>query len=274
MGLSFRRSVKIAPGIKLNFSKSGISASVGGRGLTYNTRGRVTASIPGTGIRYTSTSGSARPLRSPRLPSALLDAASMPSKREQANAEFLLLLGGRLLKATQDYFFSWGICVSRDDFEEAAELPEHAPTFEAISSQMDVISTACQLLSDIGSLSLVEKEKAMRALYAVEAHLQSLSGNVSGLKSAVLNLGNEISAIPVRPKYEKYFGWTFGLAVLSIWWSPFVFVAAITAGMAGLQWRSYVKARAKSDARLEAADTEIDRRVLQEITPRDKVALQ
>jgi Protein of unknown function (DUF4236) len=33
MGFRFRRSFKIAPGFRLNLSKSGVSASVGRRGL-------------------------------------------------------------------------------------------------------------------------------------------------------------------------------------------------------------------------------------------------
>ncbi|MGF6877351.1 DUF4236 domain-containing protein [Paraburkholderia sp. MM5477-R1] len=56
MGWSFRRSIKVAPGVRINLSKSGTSMSVGGKGFTYNTRGRTTVSLPGTGIRYTSTS--------------------------------------------------------------------------------------------------------------------------------------------------------------------------------------------------------------------------
>lgn len=36
MGLRFRRSVKILPGVRLNFSKSGVSTSIGGKGATLN----------------------------------------------------------------------------------------------------------------------------------------------------------------------------------------------------------------------------------------------
>lgn len=53
MALRIRKSFKIAPGIRLNLSKSGISTSVGGKGFTTNIskKGtRVTAGIPGTGI--------------------------------------------------------------------------------------------------------------------------------------------------------------------------------------------------------------------------------
>ncbi len=61
MVLRFRRSVKIAPGVRLNMSKSGPSLSVGGRGATANfsKRGtRTTVGIPGTGLSYTSSSRS------------------------------------------------------------------------------------------------------------------------------------------------------------------------------------------------------------------------
>ena len=56
MGLRFRKSVKILPGVKLNFSKSGTSVTVGKRGMSANfsSRGtRTTVGIPGTGVSYT-----------------------------------------------------------------------------------------------------------------------------------------------------------------------------------------------------------------------------
>ena len=55
MGFRFHRSLKIVPGLRLNLSKTGISASVGERGMTVNVRGdrlRETASLPGTGLSY------------------------------------------------------------------------------------------------------------------------------------------------------------------------------------------------------------------------------
>lgn len=57
MGLRFRKSVKILPGVKLNFSKSGTSMTVGKRGMSTNfsSRGiRNTVCISGTGLSYTS----------------------------------------------------------------------------------------------------------------------------------------------------------------------------------------------------------------------------
>ena len=52
MGLRFQRRLKLFPGFWLNLSKSGISASAGIAGLTFNSRGTATTSLPGTGISY------------------------------------------------------------------------------------------------------------------------------------------------------------------------------------------------------------------------------
>ncbi|MCM1588223.1 DUF4236 domain-containing protein, partial [Acinetobacter baumannii] len=53
MGLNFRKSIKIAPGIRVNVSKKGLSSvSVGGKGARVNVskKGtRTTVGIPGTG---------------------------------------------------------------------------------------------------------------------------------------------------------------------------------------------------------------------------------
>ncbi len=56
MGLRFQRRIKIFPGVYINLSKSGISASVGGKGATVNVgstgRRMVTLGVPGTGLSY------------------------------------------------------------------------------------------------------------------------------------------------------------------------------------------------------------------------------
>ena len=59
MGLRFRKSVSLFPGVRLNFGKTGMSVSVGAPGFrkTFHTSGKVTTSvgIPGTGIYYVDT---------------------------------------------------------------------------------------------------------------------------------------------------------------------------------------------------------------------------
>jgi hypothetical protein len=56
MGFRFRRTLKIIPGVRLNFSLGGPSVSLGPRGLHYTVgmRGtRITAGIPGSGLFWT-----------------------------------------------------------------------------------------------------------------------------------------------------------------------------------------------------------------------------
>lgn len=61
MGLRFRKSIKIAPGVKMNFNKKSWGVTIGKKGAHYtiNSKGKRTASvgIPGTGLSYTTTSG-------------------------------------------------------------------------------------------------------------------------------------------------------------------------------------------------------------------------
>ena len=56
MGFRFRKSVKLMPGVRLNFSKKGVGVRFGGKygGVSVGPSGtRYSASIPGTGIYYT-----------------------------------------------------------------------------------------------------------------------------------------------------------------------------------------------------------------------------
>lgn len=57
MGLRFRKSIKIAPGVKLNIGSKSVGVSLGGKfaGISVNSRtgAQVRASAPGTGLSYT-----------------------------------------------------------------------------------------------------------------------------------------------------------------------------------------------------------------------------
>lgn len=57
MGFRFRKSVKIMPGMKVNFGKKGASLSVGRPGATVNINKngvRKTVGLPGTGLSHSS----------------------------------------------------------------------------------------------------------------------------------------------------------------------------------------------------------------------------
>jgi hypothetical protein len=55
MPFRFRRSIRLAPGIRLNFGKRGLSTALGGRRarIMVSRNTRATVSAPDTGLRYT-----------------------------------------------------------------------------------------------------------------------------------------------------------------------------------------------------------------------------
>ena len=85
MAMRFRRSIKIAPGIKVNFNKNSIGVSVGPKGahVSVNSKGQKSESIgiPGTGLSYVNRSSAKKsqavtaqqPLEQPAKPEQVAD---------------------------------------------------------------------------------------------------------------------------------------------------------------------------------------------------------
>ena len=70
MGFRFRRTIRIAPGIRVNLSRSGLSTSVGVRGAQVTVghgRVRETAGLPGSGLSYTEVRSTSSPWRLGRV---------------------------------------------------------------------------------------------------------------------------------------------------------------------------------------------------------------
>lgn len=91
MGFRFWRRVKIAPGITLNFSKSGASVSLGPRGskFTIGPRGkRFTMGLPGTGMFYT-TKLSSQKTKNKRRKTSRKRITSTPPLEERLTLGFL-----------------------------------------------------------------------------------------------------------------------------------------------------------------------------------------
>jgi endonuclease YncB( thermonuclease family) len=95
MAFRFRKSVRIAPGIRINLAGKSASVRVGPKGLGYtvSTTGtkRLTASIPGTGIAYSKAYPSKRRLV-PSAPPPLGASQTKPSSRS-STALLLLAIG-------------------------------------------------------------------------------------------------------------------------------------------------------------------------------------
>ena len=97
MGFRFRRSVKLFPGLRLNFGKRGISASFGVRGahVTYGPTGtRTTVGLPGSGLSHTH-------LEKPHREAPMLTAAETPSdpRSPQGSAQRGVLWVGLIVVA-------------------------------------------------------------------------------------------------------------------------------------------------------------------------------
>lgn len=90
MGLRFKKSFKIAPGVKVNVGKKSSSVTFGGKGAHYtvNSNGRRTSSvdIPGAGVSYVSTSGGRSKRTNPqRSASSTHSNMSSPSPHRNTN---------------------------------------------------------------------------------------------------------------------------------------------------------------------------------------------
>lgn len=81
MGFRFRKSKKIAPGVRLNFGKKGVGVRFGGKrgGISFSPSGtRVSASIPGTGISYSSKLGGKKRKKTASAPKAVRTKSNKP----------------------------------------------------------------------------------------------------------------------------------------------------------------------------------------------------
>ena len=81
MGFRFRKRIKIAPGVYINLSKSGVSTTLGKSGASVNiskkgTRG--TVGLPGTGMSYSSQLSQSAASRKRKQSSAPPDLSTLP----------------------------------------------------------------------------------------------------------------------------------------------------------------------------------------------------
>jgi hypothetical protein len=86
MGLRFRRSIKLVPGVRLNVGLGRTSLSIGGKGFTYNVGSngsRVTVGIPGSGLSYSTSVQH-------QAPTALI-ANALPTRRRYSATPFVVI---------------------------------------------------------------------------------------------------------------------------------------------------------------------------------------
>lgn len=86
MGLNFRKSIKLADGVKLNVGKKSASVSVGKKGAHVNVsstgRKSITVGIPGTGLSYTQEIGKKSTAKKKSSSSSKSGSKSKSSKKD------------------------------------------------------------------------------------------------------------------------------------------------------------------------------------------------
>ncbi|RZT35507.1 DUF4236 domain-containing protein [Cupriavidus agavae] len=272
MGFRFRKRIKIAPGVAINLSKSGVSASLGGKGLTYNTRGKVTAGLPGTGLSYSAnlTSGRSRT-------SSSEDRG--PSARQLATSQTIADIFERLSASIRNCCASHGAYIDAQGIDAGLEfLYQRRPELESLRPAMDEILTAGRLFGDMGSLTAAGKERALRALYKVEEALAANAGETLGVDAAAASVW---AALGERPKKKWVSRGVWSTLALIIFGGPLISgVTGMDPGPAffitilisvGTFWglrRGYRSKFAEAEARIDAANARFDQVVEFELSPR------
>jgi hypothetical protein len=124
MGLRFRRSVRIMPGVRVNLGLRGASLSVGPRGMTYNIGpkgSRVTVGLPGTGLSYSQTVSHQNPVT--------LVANSVPQRRQYSLASFVIIA----------FLLGLFYLVSRPMVSQTPPVAER--TAPPVSNQSDIVGS-------------------------------------------------------------------------------------------------------------------------------------
>jgi tetratricopeptide (TPR) repeat protein len=169
--MRFRRSVNIAPGIKVNFTKTGVGMTFGGRGAHYsiNSSGRRTRTIglPGTGLYYQSVSGGSHHQAthrqavsspSPQWPTS----QAVPGAVVPVDPTRLIPKPGLFAPASEKAYYQGVMAYLRQD--HAAALAG----FEEAASG-DPASTSAHLFAGLSACMLDQDERAAHHLEAVVA---------------------------------------------------------------------------------------------------------
>jgi tetratricopeptide (TPR) repeat protein len=154
MGIRFRKSIKLGPGVRLNVGKRGVSSvSFGGRGMRYTMGrgGRRTTSmgIPGSGISQVSTSKSG-------------GARSSRQREPQPIAPWQLPRPGFLARGREKRFYEGLQAYMKGDMSGALSAFERA-------SAEDERNISNDLFAGLASVNLDRSDEAMRYLEKVVA---------------------------------------------------------------------------------------------------------
>jgi len=153
MSIRFRRSVKLIPGVRLNFNKDSVGMSFGVRGAHYtvNSKGRRTASvgIPGTGLYAVETLSSGR-----KSNSRSRQSAQVPEQAPiGANPPKPGIFAGKAERALNTFLLD---IYNADSVDTPAQVVEKA---KVLRSQFEELRPALELISFLHAITDKELSK-------------------------------------------------------------------------------------------------------------------
>jgi hypothetical protein len=153
MGFRFRHSIRIAPGLRVNVGKRGVSLSAGVRGasVTFGPRGTYTnVSIPGTGLSYRKRAGGGSEQRRTVRAQQRLEREYQRLEKERARQEALSKVKLSLDKETGALQIenAFGGPLSRQDLKLVWDQ-KRSSILEWLEQQADEINGDVELLTSI-----------------------------------------------------------------------------------------------------------------------------
>lgn len=196
------------------------------------------------------------------------------SKREQAAQEFVRQVNSRTRTALVDYFVSHGVWVEDHHLGTALKLEEYRSFLNTLAKDLNVTSKATRLASDIGSISLAEKEKAMKSVYEVEAMCKESAGDRSELHAHSGSLHRLVAAWPSSPTLGGPFAvGVLGSFLIFIGQMAFGALAIVAAAGYGLvKITSFERHRKALREQIANANAQFEGLLSHEITPRPEVS--
>ncbi len=204
MGFRFRKSVRLLPGLRVNFSRSGASLSAGVRGasVTFGRRGTyANVGIPGTGMSYrTKVVGPA--YRAPTTATSTVPVPRTgPSLRGWVGIAAALLFGGYLFFGSGERVSDRQNALVGKDAERLSapetEMPSPAITAPAISAPTAPSSPETTAALPIGRDRIAALQQALSQLGLNPGPADGIAGSqtITAVKLFQLSKGRQATGV-------------------------------------------------------------------------------
>lgn len=160
MGLQFRKSFKIAPGIKVNLGKKSAGISVGNKygGFSFNSKtgARVRVSAPGTGLSYSSNLGSKKTSKSSREAAFVNNSSEVEPTSLRLDEATLRSLNQIAFQEYVEGYLSYARTITPDS--DPVEM-------DKVAEQLKLINAEFKRRREIFEADKIEREERIQKFY-------------------------------------------------------------------------------------------------------------